>query len=125
MPSPHDPPQDITDYLETQDLQKRHKAAHSVSEVFQLTCDAEGCGADVRLESGAVLQAAHDQHLVNSTQIKGFALDALREKAYSLGWVNRRDKDYCPSCVKKGKAPGDETKPGAGKGKRRMKRLSG
>lgn len=113
---------------------------------FQLSCDGKGCDGNTDplkkdqvatvgfADSRDVIDAAHRKGLITDLQIESYAFERVREGAFKAGWtVDRRDegaaedepgKDYCPECMKKGRCPGDKTRPGSGR-RRSMTRREG
>lgn len=87
--------------------------------VFELACDGEGCDSRLRADSRGLIDKAHEKGFVTDEAIQEFVHKELRLRAYRTGWsVGRGDRDYCPDCLKKGKALGGDTiRKGAGRRK--------
>lgn len=94
-------------------------ALQGVTALFQLGCDGEGCSNHVRQESRGVIDTAHKLGHTTDESIQKLAYEILRGKAYEVGWsTDREGSDYCPECIKKGRAKGgDMLRRGAGRRK--------
>lgn len=97
-------------------------ATSGISALFQLECDGEGCSNHIRMESRELIDEAHRQGFTTDENIRAFVYQALRHKAYQVGWSTERgpslSKDYCPECLKKGRIRGgDMIRKGSGRRK--------
>ena len=95
---------------------------------FQLGCDGEGCDASDGAtsvfgltDSRQLIAEAHQKGFTTDETLRQYILQVLRARAFQAGWVVGRGpgspegKDYCPSCIRKGRCPGDDVRTGSGR----------
>lgn len=127
--SSSDPRQSIQDGIDNVGMNRDQTQGITVA--YRLECDGEGCSETFgREDSRMLFDQAHKIGHVSNQSTEKFIFEHLRRLSFEGGWTvvlplegeEGPGKDYCHDCVLKGRAPGDITRPGAG---RKMKRSNG